>query len=101
MITAGSSGQGLASAGERGPVDRIAVTQEVAWGGLPGERLHELLGRPLRRGGVGHVEVEDASAVVGQDHEDEQDLEHHGGHGEEVHGDEAPQVVGEKGSPGL
>ena len=41
------------------------------------------------------------SAVVGQDHEDEQDLEHHRGHDEEVHGDEAPEVVVEKGPPGL
>ena len=39
---------------------------------LPGERLHELLGRPLGRGGVGHVEVDDASAMVRQDDEDEQ-----------------------------
>ena len=45
--------------------------------------------------------MDDASPVVRQDHEDEQDLEHHRGHGEEVHGDEAPDVVVEKGPPGL
>src|SRR4029453_7206455 len=41
------------------------------------------------------------SPVVHQDDEDEQDLEHHGGYDEEVYGDETPQVVVEKGSPGL
>jgi hypothetical protein len=39
----------------------------------------------------------DAPPVVRQDHEDEQDLEQHGGHDEEVHGDEVSQVVVEKG----
>jgi hypothetical protein len=78
------------------PIDRIAVAQQVSWGSLPGERLHELLGRPLNRGGAGDVDVDDAPPVVRQDHEDEQDLEHHGGHSEEVHGDEALDVVVEK-----
>ena len=32
------------------PVDCIAVAQQVSRGGVPGERLHELLGRPLGRG---------------------------------------------------
>ena len=42
--------QGVNSAGEPDPVDRIAVAQQVARRGLPGERLHELLGRPVRCG---------------------------------------------------
>jgi hypothetical protein len=33
------------------------------------------------------------SPVVSQDHKDEQHLERHRGHGEEVHGDQAPEVV--------
>ena len=65
----------LDSAREHDPVDRIAVAQQVSRGGLPGERLHELLGRPLGRGGVGDVDVDHASPIVRQDHEDEQDLE--------------------------
>ena len=36
-----------------------------------------------------------------QDHEDEQDLEHHGGDDEEVHGDEGLKVVVEERAPGL
>ena len=36
--------QGLDSAGERDPVDRIAVAQEVSWGGLPGGRPPSVAG---------------------------------------------------------
>jgi hypothetical protein len=43
----------LRSPRERDPVHRIAIAQEVSRGSLPGERLHELLGRPLGGGGVG------------------------------------------------
>jgi hypothetical protein len=45
--------------------------------------------------------MDDAAPVVCEDDEDEQDLEHHRGHGEEVHGDERSQVVGEKAPPSL
>ena len=45
--------------------------------------------------------MDDASPVVRQDDEDEQDLEEHRGHDEEVHGDQRPDVVGEEGPPGL
>jgi hypothetical protein len=93
--------QGLDAAREHDPVDRIAVAQEVARGRLQGAGLHELLRRPLGRGGVGHVDVEDASPVVRQDHEDEQDLEQHAGDDEEVYGHEGLKVVVEKRTPGL
>jgi hypothetical protein len=52
-------------------------------------------------GGVGDVDVDDATSLVRQDHEHEKDLEHHGGHDEEVHGDEVPQVVVEKAAQSL
>ena len=71
--------QRLGSAGERDAVDRIAVAEELLRRGVPRERLDKLLGGPLGRGGVGDVDVEDASAVVREDHEDEQHLEQHRG----------------------
>jgi hypothetical protein len=43
--------------------------------------------------------VDDASPVARQDDEDEQDLEEHRGHEEEVHRDQRPDVVGEEGRP--
>ena len=89
------------AAREHDPVNRIAVAQQVSRGGLPGERHHELLGRPLGRGGVGDVDMHDASPVVRENHEDEQHLEHYRGHGEEVHGDEGLDVIGQEGAPSL
>ena len=55
----------------------------------------------LGRGGVDDVDMHDASPVVREDQEDEQDLAHHRGHDEDVHGDEAPAIVVENGSPAL
>ena len=60
-----------------------------------------MLSGPLGGGGVSDVDVDDASAVVRQNYDDEQDLEHRRRHDEEVDGDEAPQVVVEKGPPSL
>jgi hypothetical protein len=40
--------------------------------------------------------VDDAPPLVRQDHEDEQDLAQHGGHDEEVHGDEVPRWLSRK-----
>ena len=39
--------------------------------------------------------------MMRQDHEDEQHLERHRGHGEEVDGDEGVHVIGQEGAPGL
>ena len=60
---------------EHFPVHRIAVAQQVSGRGVPGERLDDLLGRPLSGGGVGDVDVNHASPVVREGGEDEQDLE--------------------------
>jgi hypothetical protein len=77
------------------------VAQQVARRRLPGERLDELLACPLGRGGIGDVEMDHASPLMRQDHEDEQHLERHRGHGEEVDGDEGLDVIGQEGAPGL
>ncbi len=50
---------------------------------------------------LGDIEVEDAPPVVGEYNEDEQDAQARGGNGEEVHGDEVPDVIGQERSPGL
>ena len=52
-------------------------------------------------GMLGDVEVNNASAVVGQDEEDEEDAEGGGGHGEEVDRGQRAEVVVEEGAPGL
>jgi hypothetical protein len=65
-------------------VGSISIAQEAGRGLVPRKRLHSLLGRPLRGRLPGHVEVDDASAVVGEDQEDEENSESDRGDGEEV-----------------
>jgi hypothetical protein len=40
-----------------------------------------------------HVEVEDSAALMGQYHEDKEDAQARGGHGEEIDGDQVPDVL--------
>ena len=51
--------------------------------------------------GAGHVEVDNAPAMVSEYDEDEQDAQARGGNGEEVEGDHVPGMVGEECPPGL
>ena len=82
-------------------VDTVAIAEEVGRRGRVREGLHDLLGRPVRGGVLGHVEVDDAPAMVGEDDEDEEHPQPRGGHREEVDGDEVPDAVREERAPGL
>src|SRR2546427_2092214 len=79
-------------------VDLVTVAQEI---GRRGESVHDLLGGPVGGGVLGHVEVDDAPAMVGEHDEDEEDAEPRGGHGEEIDRDQVPDVIGQKRPPGL
>jgi len=65
-------------------VDLVTVAEEIGWGGVVREGVHELLGGPVGGGVLGHVEVDDPTAVVSEHDEDEEDAEASGGHGEKV-----------------
>ena len=82
-------------------VDAVAVAEEI--GGCGGIRsgVDELLGRPVRGGVLGDVEVEDATAMVGEHHQDEEDAQLRGRHGKEIDSDEVSNMVGEERAPGL
>jgi hypothetical protein len=53
-----------------------------------GKGFPQLLARPLRGRVGGHIEVEDATPVMGQYQKYVKDLETESGHGEEVDGDQ-------------
>ena len=88
------------TAGELVTVGAVAVAEQVSRSAVPGKRFHDLLRGPLRTWGLGHVEMDDTSPVVGQDDEDEQHVERHRGHGEEIDGHQIFHMVVEKRSPG-
>ena len=52
-------------------VDCVAVAQEVGRCGIVGEGVHDLLGGPVGGGMLGHVEMDDPSAVVSDYDENE------------------------------
>jgi len=86
---------------ERPAVDLVTITQEIGRRGLVRKGADDLLGGPVGGGVLGDIEVDDPSAVMGEDDEDEEDAEASGGHGEEVDGDQVADMVGEERPPGL
>ena len=53
-------------------IDLVTITQEIDRRGLVREGVHDLLSGPVSGGVLGHVEVDDPPAVVGEDDKDEQ-----------------------------
>src|SRR5262249_22805243 len=82
-------------------VDAVAVAEEVGRGGLVREGVDKLLSGPDGGGMLGHVEVDDPSAVVSEHDENEEDAESGGGHRKEVNRDDVSDVVREERPPGL
>src|SRR6266403_2748335 len=80
---------------EHVPVDRVAIAEEVGRRGVVREGVHDLLGGPVGSGVFGHVEVDDAPAMVNEHDENEEDAQARGGHCEEIQRDQVPDMVGE------
>ena len=76
-------------------VDLVAVAEETGRRGVVREGVHDLLGRPVGGGVLGHVEVDDPPTVVSEHDENEEDAEASGGHGKEVDADQVLDMVGE------
>src|SRR5438093_9565530 len=82
-------------------VDLVTVAQEIGGRGVVREGVHDLLGGPVGGGVLGHVEVDDAAAVVSQHDENKEDAQARGWHHEEIEGDHIADMVGEERPPGL
>ena len=80
-------------------VDRVSVTNHVFGRFVPRQRLNHLLGRPSRRGMLGHVEVNHAAAIMAQYHEAKQHSKGGGGHGDKVDGHNVRCVILKECSP--
>src|SRR6266481_381808 len=66
--------------------DSIAVPQQVARELSKGKCLPQLLSRPLRGRAGGHIEMQNATPVMGQHQEHVKDLETDRGHRKEIDG---------------
>ena len=56
-------------------IDAVAVADHIGRRGVDREGVHDQLGGPVRGGRVGDVNVNDPTAVVGEDDKDEQETE--------------------------
>src|SRR3989454_6654288 len=82
--------------------DAVAIADEKPGRRVVGEGLDNLLRRPSRGRGVGHVEMYDSAAVMEKDYEHVEHAERRRrGHDEEVDRDKIGDVIFEEGPPGL
>ena len=79
---------------EQVTVDRVAIAEEKGRRGVVREGVHDLLGGPVGSGVFGHVEVDDAPAMVHEHDEHEEDAQTRGGNREEVEGNQVTNMVG-------
>ncbi len=93
--------EGVGRAAEDGGVDTVAIAEQEAGRHVVGPGFAQLLRCPGGGGVGGHVDVDNAPASVGEDHEHEQDAEGGGRDGEEVTRGELRDVVDEEGPPRL
>jgi hypothetical protein len=65
----------LQQATEVGFVDAVSIPHQIRRGGVVGKRFADLLSRPGSGRMIGDIHMHDAPAIVGEDHQDEQDPE--------------------------
>ena len=80
-------------------VDAIAITEQIARGLIPGERLDDLLRGPLFGGMLGDVKVHYPAPIMGKDHEHKEHPEIQSRHHEKVDGYQLVDMVVQKRLP--
>jgi hypothetical protein len=79
----------------------IAISEEIARRIVPRKRLAKLLRGPRRGRMVGDTHVHDAPALVGQNHQDEQQATRRSWHEEEARRHDLADVIPEECPPSL
>ena len=86
---------------DRGRIDAVPIVEDEPVGRLGGDDRAELLDRPLRRGMLRDVPVEDPTRADLEDDEDIEDAEADGHRREEVTGDDRVRMIPHKRRPPL
>jgi hypothetical protein len=74
-------------------VNAVSISDEIpAWVSI-GEGLYDLLRGPGRSGMLGDIEMQNFATAMIQDEKDEQYLQGHGRHGEEIQGHRLTKMV--------
>src|SRR5215510_7253224 len=82
-------------------VDRISISDQVAWGSVLRKRLDQLLGRPGGDRMFCDVEMNDLTPLVQEDDEAVKVTEGRGGDRKEIDADDLSGMIGEKSLPRL
>jgi len=91
--------QGLEPRAEGGTIGSIAIPDQPARRGIPWKILPDLLGRPCGGGIRGDAEMHDATALMMQDNEHEQETERRGRDDKEIYGYHTAYVVPKECAP--
>ena len=84
---------------ENRSVDLVPISQQISWCRVPWERFDQLLSGPFRCRMCGNVEVGHTSAIMSQDHQDEQDPKRQRRYDEEIERDGLIEMVVEEAFP--
>ena len=79
----------------------VAIVDQISRRFVPWKRLAQLLGRPGRRRLRGDRDVPDASPIVGEEYQDEQEAVRRGRDDEEIGGHDLADVILQERAPGL
>jgi hypothetical protein len=85
---------------ERHAVNRVPIPKEISRHGIPGKRLNDLLGGPLRRGMFRNIEMHNATAFMSEHDEDKEHTACGGWDEKKVAGDDVVDMIVEKRLPG-
>jgi hypothetical protein len=80
-------------------VDAVSIAQQIPRRLVPWEGVDDLLGGSLGGGMFRHIEVDDATSMVGQDDDDKEHFACHRRHDKEIEGDQILYMVVEEGLP--
>ena len=80
-------------------IDAVPIAREIPRDLVPQEGGDDLLCRPLRRGTLGDVEVDDLPSVMGEDEQDEQHFVGHRRHNKEIQRHQILHVILQEGLP--
>ncbi len=82
------------------PVHLVPIAKKILGCRVVWKGLHDLLGGPLGRWVLGHIEMEDSAPMMGKDHQDEEHLESHRWYDEKVDGYQVMEVIFQTCPPG-
>ncbi len=81
-------------------VRRVAVSEQVAWRGVPRKRLGDLAGEPTGGRMLGYIQMQNLASSVAKDHAYVQQTKRRGDDHKHIDGGDAVDLIAQEGPPG-